>query len=373
VAQVNYPLQSSEPRFPGELATRGGSYDAVTLTPSGAVAQVSTLTVVAGATTVGPVVVTDEIGRTSSISGAATDTDATSTATSLKSLLEADAVASGTFTISQASGVLTLTARRAGLAFALSSSDSNVTAATSTSASAAPSIPVGVATVQTGAGACDLPRASGNTAQVTTLTPTAANSTLYAVSITMVDRAGQPSYHAQYTSDGSGTAAEISAGLLAAVNTAMPAGSVLASGTDTLVLTSEAPGERFSVASAGVGLLAIAFTTAAVRDPFVGFALRATSVQVGAGYPAWGAGNPATLYSGRDQIAVLCDAAASLSFGDALYYRQVASGAEQLGAIRQDNDGGDCLPLAGWRAAGAHYDLPINGTTYRLCLVERVG
>lgn len=374
MSQGNYNNLNAEPRYAGQLATRG-SYDAArTLRASAsAVAQVDTLTVSGSASTVDAITITDEIGRTSTISGAVTSGSATSVATSLKALLEADAVASGTVTISQAAGVLTLTARRAGLAYSLSSSDGNVAAASVTAASASVAVPFGVATVQTADGVCDVPRASANTAQVTTGTPTAANSTFFKVAITMIDRPGQPVYTAEYTSDGSGTAAEIAAGLLAAVNTAMPAGSVLASGTDTLILTSEVPGERFSVASIGVGVIAFAATTAAVRKSFAGISLRATSVPAPAsGAPSWPAGGGVTVYSGGDEVVALCDAAASLALGDALYYRQSASGSERLGAFRQDNDGGDCLLLSGWAAAGAHFDLVADGVTYRLCPIRRV-
>jgi hypothetical protein len=133
------------------------------------------------------------------------------------------------------------------------------------------------------------------------------------------------------------------------------------------------PGERFSVASVGVGVIAFVATTAAARQPFAGVAIQAQSVYAGDSYPSWGAGEPAVAYNGGDAVIARCDAAASFAFGSPVYYRQVASGSEQLGAIRQDGDSGDALYLPGWAATSPHFDTVINGTTYRLCEIARLG
>jgi hypothetical protein len=370
--QTSYQNQSAEALYPGQIAAGGNARNVISRTATGAVAQVSTLTIGAGATSVSAVSFTDEFGRSASISGAADNTSATTTAASLKALLEADPIVTATAVISQAAGVLTLTALRPGAAFTLSSSDGNVTAAASVAAASAPSVPFGcvvVAKLSSGnqvAGQCDLPRAASNTAQVTTGTPTAANSTYYAVAITLIDRPGQPVYTAGYTSDGSGTAAEIAAGLLAAVNTAMPAASVVASGTDTLILTAEIPGERFTVANIGPGVIAFAATTANVKAAPLGVALRILSLEYSSGVPTYPASGPVSIAQGDEVVVALCDAAASFGGGGLpVYYRQVASGSEQLGAVRQDVDGGDALLLPNWESASAHFDINIGGTTYR--------
>lgn len=78
---------------------------------------------------------------------------------------------------------------------------------------------------------------TANVAQVNTLTPIVQNTALYTVTINGVDF--------DFTSDGSATAAEIVAGLIAAIN----AGSepVTASGVATLILTADQPGIPFTV------------------------------------------------------------------------------------------------------------------------------
>jgi hypothetical protein len=94
--------------------------------------------------------------------------------------------------------------------------------------------------------------ANPQAAQVATVTITAVNTTLYTVTINGVS--------VTYTSDGSATQAEISAGLQAAI-LAEPAisGLVVASGTTTLIITSVSPGLPFTIA-VGANLSAAATT-----------------------------------------------------------------------------------------------------------------
>lgn len=88
-------------------------------------------------------------------------------------------------------------------------------------------------------------------AQIETLTPTVANTTAYKVTINGEDY--------EFTSDADATAAEIVAGLLALIN-ADPLCKMSASGTATLILTAENPGEANSVSASNN--LAIVHTTA---------------------------------------------------------------------------------------------------------------
>jgi len=100
-----------------------------------------------------------------------------------------------------------------------------------------------------------LVNASPQAAQVATVTITAQNDTLYTVTINGVS--------VTYTSDASGTQAEISAGLQAAIE-AEPSisGLVIASGSTTLIITSRQAGLAFTIA-VGVNLSAAATTASA--------------------------------------------------------------------------------------------------------------
>lgn len=88
-------------------------------------------------------------------------------------------------------------------------------------------------------------------AQIETLTPTVANTTAYKVTINGEDY--------EFTSDADATATEIVAGLIALIN-ADPLCKMSGSGTTTLILTAENPGEANSVSASSN--LAIVHTTA---------------------------------------------------------------------------------------------------------------
>lgn len=88
-------------------------------------------------------------------------------------------------------------------------------------------------------------------AQIETLTPTVANTTAYKVTINGEDY--------EFNSDADATAAEIVAGLIALIN-ADPLCKMSGSGTATLILTAENPGEANSVSASSN--LAIVHTTA---------------------------------------------------------------------------------------------------------------
>lgn len=103
-------------------------------------------------------------------------------------------------------------------------------------------------------------RATTPVAQVNTLTPTAANSTAYTVTINGTNHT--------ITSDGSATAAEIVTDLIAAINGGIEASYVTASGTSTLIITSDVAGLPFSISvAASAGTLANVATTANAGTP----------------------------------------------------------------------------------------------------------
>ena len=97
-------------------------------------------------------------------------------------------------------------------------------------------------------------------AQVTTVTPTAANTMDYALRVSV----GSDDFTFNYTSDGSGTATEVCDGFrtLMAANAEFTA-LIVATGTATLILTGQNLGQAFSVEDAGDGDYAsITLTTA---------------------------------------------------------------------------------------------------------------
>jgi hypothetical protein len=93
-------------------------------------------------------------------------------------------------------------------------------------------------------------KSKDGTAQVTTVTPTAVNSTLYYMTINGM--------YFEYTSDGSATAGEIAAAFVALIN-AQDTLPVTASGTVTVILTADVAGTSFEV-DVGANLAAVATT-----------------------------------------------------------------------------------------------------------------
>lgn len=108
-------------------------------------------------------------------------------------------------------------------------------------------------------------------AQVTTITPTAVNSTVYNMSIN--GRAYS------YTSDGSATAAEIVAGFTALIDADSDNG-VVCSGTNTLILTADVEGVPF-VVSLGANLSAAATTANAAYTTLLSGAKFLTAASAG--------------------------------------------------------------------------------------------
>lgn len=102
------------------------------------------------------------------------------------------------------------------------------------------------------------------TAQVATLTPTAANGAIYMVQI--LNDVNEVVGSAEYIGDGSATAAEIVTGLIAAFGGANGVPGVTLSGTTTLIVTANVAGVPFTVKSIGDGVIAIVATQANVAS-----------------------------------------------------------------------------------------------------------
>lgn len=96
-------------------------------------------------------------------------------------------------------------------------------------------------------------------AEVSTLTPTVVNDVTYTVDIHFPDLTD---YHFEFLADATATATEICDGIRAAmVLDAEFTAKIVATGTTTLILTSQTAGENFHVASTGDGLFVIVATT----------------------------------------------------------------------------------------------------------------
>lgn len=117
-----------------------------------------------------------------------------------------------------------------------------------------PSTPVYV--IMSGSDAGRVRADAGGTKQVSTITPTAANATRYALDVQVPGR----TFSFEFTSDADATATEICDGFraLMAANAAFTA-QVVASGTSTLILT----GNPMTITSTGAGALAVVLTTGA--------------------------------------------------------------------------------------------------------------
>jgi hypothetical protein len=102
--------------------------------------------------------------------------------------------------------------------------------------------------------------------QVTTGTPTAANSTYYAIVLTYRNKVTK-SYESKIfsmTSDASGTATEICDNLRNQINSVNSTVPIVATGTTTLILTGEAGYNQVTATNIGVGVIAFVTGTPAV-------------------------------------------------------------------------------------------------------------
>lgn len=358
------------------------------LMAGGALPQISSLSVSADASLV--MTFTDPNGVVSTISVTGDGGSAANTATAIKNKINSDYRTFSSVFASVNSTTVTVTGRRAGESFTISF-DANVTVTTSQAAAAAGAVypgrfvvPLYESSVEV-AGAARLPRAADCTAQVSTVTPVAANSKQYTVSIGIdANGDGVPLfYDATFFSDGSGTVAEIVAGLVTAINAKMPAATVLAAangGTDAVLLTAEIPGVPFSVAvfdgNDGASL-SVSTTTASFGPRFFGVAQQVMAMQNplpnNEGTVQWDGGTVFPCFAGP--IIVECDGASSgLTAGAPVFARQAVNGSlTKLGAARSDADSGNARPT-GWICTSPPAAFTIGGEAVYLARVEpRVG
>lgn len=264
-----------------------------------------------------------------------------------------------------ATDALLITRRTLGESFTLTAG-ANLTASLITAADAGDSIPPGVLAAQdpNDSEGAVLPSATTAVAQVTDCEPTAENTKRYFVAATGdFDGDGiAETIEGEYLSDGSATAAEIVDGLVANLNAHAPALSVLAANSaDKLRLTSEVPGVAFEVAAwsdSATATWTLTTVTANVEQALTNRILGPVVLEQrlelpdGGGLVAFGVGDVITLGE-VDEIDVLLDAGETVADGDPVYVRCTAGSGEQLGACRNDSDGGDCLLVANARFCSA--------------------
>lgn len=189
---------------------------------------------------------------------------------------------------------------------------------------------------------------SGAVAQVSTVTFTAVNATLYALAFHLTD--GRI-YRAEYLSDASATATEIRDGIQAAmVSQGIPITAVDLA-TDGLTLTSDNPGIGFVILEDPTGSIAQAAVTPNTAITFLGVTERVHSV-VDPNNPGHGVGRGkpfAAVHRGAIWVEVEETIVADT---DEVWFRHAASGVNTaLGRFRNDSDSGTCTRVreARWR------------------------
>ena len=326
---LNALPQTRQPAgFPGLAAAMAGLLILNFVNDRPRTAQQSTITVDTAENSSAYTVALNGVDVAITSDGSATGTEI---ATALAAAINAEPLVAGAVTATSAAAVVTVTARTGGTAFTLTTADSRLTVATPTANDTADPIPYGVGVLDLGNELVAQPDGALSplsTVHVVTLTPAVANSTLYTVTIIVAG----VSYTFTITSDGSATAAEIVTALIAAVNGGLPANSVLASGTDTLVLTSEVPGQTFVVVPGPTLTMAITTQGREIGDVFAGVVIRhdqnENPVAAGvAGYP----GNSVVPVANKGEVWVATENDVT-DLGAPVYVRVSGSGTK--GAFR---------------------------------------
>lgn len=291
--------------------------------------------------------------------------DASATALEIRAGLIANARANplfeqlASFNISPTGGAtapVRVTAKSPDVDLSYADSDAKLSASAITAFVAAVVIPFGRAVVKDDASGANERSArlpTTPTAQVSTITPTPANTEPYSFSIRMQDTG--EIFKFDFTSDGSGTAAEFVTALTAQVNeSGVP---VTASGSATLILTSDNPGRKFDVVSDDTNLATVA-TTASAYGEFVGVCRRMlseVSSTLASGTSATGGTGegvaPGKTFNVVDRGLIWVETEVTVSVGDQLFFRHTASGANTaLGRFRITSDTNTCLPIPRDRA-----------------------
>lgn len=300
MAQTTYEQQSDRPLPFGALAD-GGPVDIISrVNSSPGASQLDTMTIINYVALKVLNWTIDGVAFTYTMTVA--DADVTGVAHAIAAQMQAEPIFGGRFVATHLAGVISLTARFAGVGWTLVATGANAAdnaIANSTANAAASALPYGRLVVDDGqiAGTADLQgklaSATVLTAQVVTGTPNHEDVTIYSVDV----ECKGIRYHCQYDSTAGHTVANICAALLAQVNAIMPAQTVIASGGVTeLTLTSELAGLGFkaifgtNLSPATWVVTDTALATDDVNEAALGIAMRSDSIETNSdtvpGYPA---------------------------------------------------------------------------------------
>lgn len=353
---IAYREDRTAGRFAGAIHYPFGSPLVTSKALGGKAKQVSTVTVDNAVDSTDYTVTVEGVALTVN-SGAGSSVG--SIAEQIKDAINAHASLGNLVVATRASGVVTVTSRNKGESFSISDADANLTTATTTTASTGDTLEFGCAAIldPSNPSECLTPDTTAVPAKVVHATPTAVNSTIYRLIVTILtgQRAGQ-SYSAPYTSDGDAAVKEIVEGLAAAINALLPAATVAVTEDDTkLILTSEVPGDDFAVTVEG-GTWTISTSVEAGGRRFLGVAERDNKQPYDrntTGDARFDAGDVVGIVE-KGFVWVRFEGTTPTLGTSKVFVRTTAAGSEVYGAFRAaDNDSGDCFEIPPSRARWA--------------------
>jgi len=366
MAQLSYSEQNADLLLPGMCDTSSRPMITSRLA-GGAVAQVSTITVdTVDNSTAHTVDITFD-GNTITVTSAASDGTATTTevAVLIQAAIAAESRLGQLLVATQATNVVTLTARNGNESFTLSNFAGGATAAatfaTGTAAAAAGNVPFGRGVVQIASlpQQCQLPDTADDTLKLITATPLAEASIEYTVNlIADLDFDGfRETYTATITSDGTPTVAEICTAIFNKLSEDIPANTVtVADATTAITFTSALPNLDFAVtafSASSTDNWSVVETTALVPLRFLGMSAHDGSQPIQSDNTVYYPGGQRVTIIEEGDVAVEIDANSSPSLGDPVFCRANATSPEVLGAFRDAQDAADCIliPNASWKDA----------------------
>jgi hypothetical protein len=369
---LTYDNASARPRQAGRPLTALLAFGLLSAAIGGAVKQVATYTVTSAADAVYTLEIkpSGEAKQTITYNeGAAGSTS--SKATGLAQAINANGVL-GKYVFAKASAATVIvTARTAGQSFVATESDSRLTLAQTTANGLRPKMRPGTICVadKDDAKKQTAPNEDNATAKVMTVTPAGVtNNERYVLELRGDFNLDGKEELLQFSyQDSAATAARMLDDFKSSINARMPANSIAATESGTvLTLTSELAGLDFSVnayvspaAGAGddtdaSGSLTVATSTANVGYDFGGIVVARDVVGTDSDEDAHydGAKGHVLPFMNRDRVSVrLDDDVTSISMGDPVLFRVNADGDDEvLGACRNAKSGTDAFPVPASRA-----------------------
>lgn len=278
-------------------------------------------------------------GVTLTYTAIAGDTDTTGVATKIAQLINATPSVRGQVKASSAAAVVTLTSTYPGLVFTITEDDAKLTTASVTVAAQGNPLPCGRAVLRGPQAvvtneAYTERLANGSVrpalttlleARIVTLTPTAANTTLYGLTV----RVGDASYALTYTSDADATVQEIVEGLVASAPAGLTAAGVTPTENNTTLILTGTAGLAFDVLVTS-GPIATAITAAGtdLARELAGITTECAGLfeqtVIGANVMAWPAEHPAGVLVQGD---IMVECTEDVAPGDRVYVETAAGDA----------------------------------------------